>query len=530
MAGSSVGHWLASIGLAEFGPAFHSAGYTQISTLAGMPPQDVDEMLAACIPPGKLGCKVRVKQALQEMAAGACPHPYPAPGTHGGVACFHNNAMSSAAVATAPVLAARQCAFCSARPAYQGLPYCSEACSQTASAAGWTRDGQRPPPPPQQHHAAAAAAFPRPTGQLGPPPAGRAPTVSPVAMCAHCLRKPAYPGYSFCGKACAAAAAQAAAATYPPAAYMAPVAAGVGFAGQPAVPVVHPFAWPHSVATVAPQLTAATCTFCKAKPARSGHPFCSKACAAAAAQAAAARVSTVPAPAAGICPWCKQKALHPGHPYCSKYCGNQASARGWVHGVAPKQTALAPPPPGMCQHCRTAAAHPGHPYCSKTCSQRAAAAKAGTPASPTVTLCLNCNAKPPIATHNFCCKGCAVAFKKRQTIGGTWQAQPQDMGNGVKMYSLVHGGTSAAQTLDATHYAIAQTQYNQLLQGQARTVTRVDYYENPAVKQQYDACVQSFTSAGKDAQPIWIFRECGALTRVPCLPFRPAALLRQPPN
>lgn len=98
------------------------------------------------------------------------------------------------------------------------------------------------------------------------------------------------------------------------------------------------------------------------------------------------------------------------------------------------------------------------------------------------------------------------------------------------MYSLVHGGTSAAQTLDATHYAIAQTQYNQLLQGQARTVTRVDYYENPAVKQQYDACVQSFTSAGKDAQPIWIFRECGALTRVPCLPFRPAALLRQPPN
>ena len=41
-----------------------------------------------------------------------------------------------------------------------------------------------------------------------------------------------------------AAAAQAAAATYPPAAYMAPVAAGVGFAGQPAVPVVHRRALP----------------------------------------------------------------------------------------------------------------------------------------------------------------------------------------------------------------------------------------------------------------------------------------------
>eukprot|EP01047_Picozoa_sp_COSAG01_P051257 COSAG01_NODE_5267_length_4372_cov_534.525860_1_plen_310_part_00 len=61
------------------------------------------------------------------------------------------------------------------------------------------------------------------------------------------------------GVAAAGCGVPASATTYPPAAYVAPVAAGGGFAGQPAVPVVHPLAWPHAVATVAPQPTAATC-------------------------------------------------------------------------------------------------------------------------------------------------------------------------------------------------------------------------------------------------------------------------------
>ena len=46
-----------------------------------------------------------------------------------------------------------------------------------------------------------------------------------------------------------------------------------------------------------------------------------------------------------------------------------------------------------------------------------------------------------------------------------------------------------------------------LLGSGAKQVTSVDYYDNPAVKQQYDTCVQQFSAAGKDVNPLWIFQE-----------------------
>ena len=67
-------------------------------------------------------------------------------------------------------------------------------------------------------------------------------------------------------------------------------------------------------------------------------------------------------------------------------------------------------------------------------------------------------------------------------------------------------------TNDTMHFAIAQTQYNVLLGSGAKQVTSVDYYDNPAVKQQYDTCVQQFSAAGKDVNPLWIFHGTAAAT------------------
>ena len=89
-------------------------------------------------------------------------------------------------------------------------------------------------------------------------------------------------------------------------------------------------------------------------------------------------------------------------------------------------------------------------------------------------------------------------------------AKPSSVANGGKKYVLKHGGASAVMTNDAVHFATAQTQYNTLCQGNAKKVTQVDYYYNPAVQQQYDACVQKFKQAGKDASPIWIFHGTSA--------------------
>ena len=88
---------------------------------------------------------------------------------------------------------------------------------------------------------------------------------------------------------------------------------------------------------------------------------------------------------------------------------------------------------------------------------------------------------------------------------GEWSTEPEQLSNGIRKYTLTHAGVGVTDSLDAHHFGLAFTQYGALLQGSAQKVTKVEYYDNPALTQKFEATRQRFKQSGKDANPIWIF-------------------------
>lgn len=86
-----------------------------------------------------------------------------------------------------------------------------------------------------------------------------------------------------------------------------------------------------------------------------------------------------------------------------------------------------------------------------------------------------------------------------------WQAEPELLQGGVSRYTIQHSGAAVSTSLDAHHFSVAFTQYGALLQGSAQKVTKVEYYDNPALTQKFEATRQRFKQSGKDANPIWVF-------------------------
>jgi len=74
-------------------------------------------------------------------------------------------------------------------------------------------------------------------------------------------------------------------------------------------------------------------------------------------------------------------------------------------------------------------------------------------------------------------------------------------GNVVKRELRPQGANVVAQTPESIHYNLAVTQFTQMLGGQGHTVKSVDWYENPDVEANFEACKRRLANK----EEVWVF-------------------------